>query len=139
MLNIRSNTWIRATLPEGTFSDPYLDPWSAGAAEMVFALPGTEPTERPTPMLLAPKFEEPPYNDLFRFVVDVDEEGLNVRSEPDSASESRALVYSGDVLQLAGDPGATTIVRRDPHTWVRVYTADGVQGWVNSYWLAWAD
>ena len=128
-----------ARLPEGVLPDPSVEPWSGGRAELVFALPGSAAKEREAPMLLAPKFEEPPFNDLFRFVVDVDEEGLNVRTEPDSSAESRAVVHSREVLQLAGEPGATTIVRKDPHTWVRVRTAGGVEGWVNSYRLAWAD
>jgi uncharacterized protein YgiM (DUF1202 family) len=52
---------------------------------------------------------------------------LNVRTGPDVAYQSTAVVYSGQVVWLVGRSGV--------NSWVKVRLYSGHEGWVNSYYL----
>lgn len=53
---------------------------------------------------------------------------LNVRSGPGVTSNVVTVIARGDVVELAGYRNANA-------TWVKIKLANGVQGWVNAYYL----
>ena len=111
---------------------------------MVFALPHGGHGGIGSPLLLAPKFEQPPFDDAFEMVVQVDPEGLNLREQPDAASKSLAVLSDGARVTLAASndpslgPSERSAQRNDSFTWLYVRTESGLEGWVNATWLAWA-
>lgn|GEM_PF-2230355 len=141
--NLKSRQWFSAGL-SGPGGPDHVDPWGGGPEEMVFALPhgghgGSEP-----PPMLAPKFELPPFDDRPNLVVEVDPDGLNLRELPTVQSRSLALLHNGEQLTLiesrrdAARPDEVNMQRDGDSLWLFVRTASGLQGWVNSTWIAWA-
>jgi hypothetical protein len=123
----------------------HLDPWSAADQEMVFALPHGGHGGVGTPVMLAPKFEKPPFDDTFRMVVEVDPTGLNLRGAPALQAESFRVLHDGDLVTLAESPDPSldaserSVKDFDGIRWMYVrHEEDGLAGWVNSAWLAWA-
>jgi hypothetical protein len=121
----------------------HLDPWSAGPNEMVFAFPHVaHDPEGDRPVLLAPKFETPPWDDGFNMVVEVDPSGLSMRDQPALQSPAKAILRDGDRVTLMAtggrEPNQLPVSDFDGIRWFRVLAQDGREGWVNSAWLAWA-
>jgi hypothetical protein len=141
LYNWVSNRMFSALVANGP---DHLDPWSAGDNEMVFALPHRGHDFSAPPVLLAPKFEQPPFDDAFRMVVEVDPTGLNLRSAPALHSSSLRVLQDGDRVTLAESPDTSvepaerSVRDFDGIRWIYVRTEDGLEGWVNSTWLAWA-
>jgi len=143
LYNRVSNRWFAARIP-ASGGPAHLDPWSAGPREMVFALPHSGHGLAERPVLLAPKFEQPPLDESFRFVVEVDPSGLNLRDEPASQAQSLRLLQDGTPLLLAESsdpslgPSERSVRQAEGATWLFVRAEDGLEGWANSTWLAWA-
>jgi hypothetical protein len=138
--NRRTDKWVSANIA-GEAGPDFLDPWSGSENNAVFALPRQEfDREWLLPTLIAPRIQRPPLDRSAHFVVVTDSEGLNLRTEPALSGQVVANVPDGSRLRFGEAPGpqAQFSKRDESFTWVFVRTEDGVSGWVNSAYLAWA-
>jgi hypothetical protein len=112
---------------------------------MVFALPHRAHDLAAPPRFLAPKFQRRPFDDAFNFVVEVDPTGLNLREGAGVQGQSLRVLHDGENLSLARSPdsalGPSEVSLREFEgaIWLYVRADDGLEGWVNSTWLAWRD
>lgn len=111
-------SWVRVILPNGTqgwMSARYL-----GSPSRPFAsLPvGSTP---------APVTPPPPTNNTTTAAV-IHAYHLNVRSGPGTNNNVVAVINIGQVVTLTGETNSNG-------TWVKIILANGVQGWVNAYYL----
>lgn len=140
--NRRTGRWFSARITSDSGPD-HLDPWSAGE-ELVFALPHAFHDLRPVPRMLAPRYEQPPFDDSLTFVVEVDPEGLSLRADPAFEAQIISVLHNGDRLSLAESPdpslgpSESSAHQSGGTLWLYVRTESGLEGWVNSTWLAWA-
>lgn len=94
--------------------------------------------------MLAPRYEQPPFDDSLAFVVEVDPEGLSLRADPAFEAQIISVLHNGDRLSLAESPdpslgpSESSAHQSGGTLWLYVRTESGLEGWVNSTWLAWA-
>ncbi len=105
---------------------------------------------------LPARVERPPFPDEVRMQVDTAGDTLNLRDFPSTDGQILAQLRDGDLLTVTNGSGerepATSAwpdeASADPDTfawaydvpwWVHVRMADGVEGWVRSEFVAWAD
>ncbi len=122
----------------------HIDPWAAGPGWLTFAFPHLGHGGASPPVLLQPKFEsaDTPIESPLRFKVSAQGDRLNLRDQPSlsgkviaSLEDGSALVQAEDASRPAGRRG---LEQSKDGTWVFVRTPGGIEGWVNSAYLAWA-
>lgn len=140
-LDLKTGRSAEATL--ATDGPAHLDPWSAGANEVVFTLGHGGHGGYAEPGLLSLKVERPPLAADLRFRVARTESCLNLRDAPTIDAAIRTCLAEGVVVALQpktpSDPsGLSTGQRMSDGLWVRVVAPDGFAGWVNAAYLDWA-
>lgn len=144
-LNTRDGQLVKASVR--TDSGPaHIDPWAAGPNWLTFAFPHLGHGGASPPVLLQPKFESPdtPIESPLRFKVSAPGDRLNLRDQPSLSGRIIASLDDGSVLTQAesADParpqGRRGLEQGKDGTWVYVTTSGGIEGWVNSAYLAWA-
>lgn len=141
-LDIRSGQTVKANVR--TESGPaHIDPWAAGPNWLTFAFPHGGHGGASPPVLLQPKFESPdtPIESPLRFKVFAQGDRLNLRVQPSLSGKVIASLEDGSGLTQAEDAsrpaGRRGLEQAKDGTWVFVRTPGGVEGWVNSAYIAW--
>ncbi len=109
-------SWVRAILPDGTqgwMSARYLRSQSGSFTSLPI---GSAPV---TP---------PPANNGAATATVIRAYHLNVRSGPGTTHSIVTVINRGQVVTLTGEKNANA-------TWVKIILPNGVQGWVNTYYL----
>ena len=122
------------------------DPWSAGAGEVVFALPHLGHDGRPLPSFIAPRIDRWPYSQgpaALRMRVSAGGDCLNQRTAPSLSGNVVTCVPDATPVAIGADPSGGTFKalafeRNDAGAWVFVDTPLGERGWVSSAYLEWA-
>ncbi|MCL4242934.1 MAG: SH3 domain-containing protein [Dehalococcoidia bacterium] len=141
LYNRRTGEWLTANITSQAGPD-HLDPWAAGAGQIVFALPHGGHGGASPPILLTPKRVEGAADPEFRFVVARTGDGLNLRTGPSTGSDVIGVLPDGTLVELAEDVkmpvGQRGAIRNEEGTWLYVRTQSGEHGWVSAAYLDWA-
>jgi len=142
VLNTREGQLVKANTR--TESGPaHIDPWAAGRGWLTFAFPHLGHGGGSEPVLLQPKIEpaSAPVESPLRFQVSAAGDRLNLRDQPSLAGKIIAALEDGSMLTQAESPerpaGRRGLEQGEDGTWVFVRTPGGLEGWVNSAYLAW--
>jgi DNA-binding CsgD family transcriptional regulator len=104
--NHRSGVYNRATGEWFAFESPashaHLTPWNGTSREIVFAVPDGGHGGNPSPVLLQPLIEYPPFADSFLLVVSGGGECVNMRTKPGT---------TGDIITCLPDGSIVTPIR----------------------------
>jgi hypothetical protein len=129
-----------------TSGPDHIDPWSGGPDELVFVIGhGGHDGGWPGAMI-APKVEEPPFDDdeLLRFVVARAGDCVNLREGPSLTSAVLSCLMDGTEVEIweeargSGLEDKVAFVRNEDGAWVAVRLPDGTTGWLSSAYLDWA-
>lgn len=142
VLNTRDGNIVRANVR--TEEGPaHIDPWAAGPNWLTFALPHGGHGGASPPVLLQPRFEsaDTPIESPLRFKVSAQGDRLNLRDQPSLAGVIVTTLEDGSALTQAETSerpaGRRGLAQGKDGTWVYVRTPGGLEGWVNSAYLAW--
>jgi hypothetical protein len=143
VLDWRNGQMVKANVR--TDSGPaHIDPWAAGLGWLTFSFPHLGHGGASPPVLLQPKFEagNAPIESPLRFKVSAQGDRLNLRDQPSLSGKVIAALEDGSALTQAEDAtrpaGRRGLEQSKDGTWVYVRTPGGIEGWVNSAYLAWA-
>lgn len=143
VLDWRNGQMVKANVR--TDSGPaHIDPWAAGPGWLTFSFPHLGHGGASPPVLLQPKFEagSAPIESPLRFKVSAQGDRLNLRDQPSLSGKVIAALEDGSALtqaESASRPaGRRGLEQGKDGTWVYVRTPGGIEGWVNSAYLAWA-
>lgn len=144
-LDLRTGQVVKANV-RAESGPAHIDPWAAGPGWLTFAFPHLGHGGASPPELLQPKFESPdtPIESPLRFKVSAQGDRLNLRDQPSLSGNIIASLEDGSALSQAesSDPsrpqGRRGLEQGKDGTWVYVRTPAGIEGWVNSAYLAWA-
>ncbi len=143
VLNTDTGEVVRANV-QSEAGSAHIDPWAAGPSWLTFAFPHLGHGGASPPVLLQPKFEsaDAPIESPLRFKVSAQGDRLNLRAEPSLRGKVLAALEDGSALTQAEDATRTAgrrgLEQGTDGTWVYVRTPGGVEGWVNSAYIAWA-
>lgn len=142
VLDLRNGQIVTANVR--TDSGPaHIDPWAAGLGWLTFSFPHLGHGGASPPVLLQPKFEsrDTPIESPLRFKVSAQGDRLNLRDQPSLSGKVIAALEDGSALTQAEDAarpaGRRGLEQGKGGTWVYVRTPGGIEGWVNSAYLAW--
>jgi hypothetical protein len=140
LYNRRTGEWLTANITSQAGPD-HLDPWAAGAGQMVFALPHGGHGGASPPVLLTPKRVDGAPPSEFRFVVARTGDGLNLRALPGTGAPVITVIADGTAVELAQDlempVGQRSAIQNDEGTWLYVRTPADEHGWVSAAYLNW--